>query len=108
VLIRIGIGVLGAMLLGLQVQLWVSDDGFGEVLRLANLATDQAAENQRLNERNQRLEAEVRQLRQLPVAGQPGGAIEERARTDLGLIGADESLYLFGGSVDLPAAGEST
>jgi len=87
---RAGIGLLTALLLLLQVRLWVSDDGYGEVARLASLIAGQAAENARLNQRNQRLETEVIELRK------GDSAVEERARADLGLIGPDETFYLFG------------
>ncbi len=89
---RLGIGLLSALLLLLQVRLWVSDDGYREVARLGTLIADQTAENARLTQRNQRLEAEVVELRK------GDSAVEERARADLGLIGPDETFYLFGGA----------
>ncbi|MBL8201929.1 MAG: septum formation initiator family protein [Chromatiales bacterium] len=89
---RTGIGVLSVLLLLLQVRLWVSDDGYREVARLGALITGQTAENARLAQRNQRLEAEVVELRKGDTA------VEERARADLGLIGPDETFYLFGGA----------
>jgi cell division protein FtsB len=88
--LRVVIGVLTTLLLLLQVQLWVSADGFREVSRLSGLIRQQSAENSRLQDRNQRLEAEVVELRK----GE--GALEERARADLGLIGSDETFYIFG------------
>lgn len=93
---RAGIGLLSVLLLLLQFRLWVSDDGFREVNRLAGLIAGQTGENLRLMQRNQRLEAEVVQLRK------GDGAVEERARADLGLIGPNETFYLFGAS---PPAG---
>jgi cell division protein FtsB len=89
-LMRAGIGLLSVLLLLLQVRLWVSDDGYREVARLSTLITGQTAENARLTQRNQRLEAEVVELRK----GE--SAVEERARADLGLIGPEETFYLFG------------
>ena len=89
---RAGIGLLSVLFLLLQVRLWVSDDGFREVSRLTTLIGAQTAENARLGQRNQRLEAEVVELRK------GDGAVEERARADLGLIGPDETFYLFGGT----------
>jgi len=88
--LRVVIGMLTGLLLLLQVQLWVSADGFREVSRLKVLIRQQTDENSRLAERNQRLEAEVVELRK------GGGALEERARADLGLIGSDETFYIFG------------
>jgi cell division protein FtsB len=87
---RAGIGLLSVLLLLLQIRLWASDDGYREVARLASLITVQTAENTRLNQRNQRLEAEVVELRK------GDSAVEERARADLGLIGPNETFYLFG------------
>ncbi len=46
-----------------------------------------AAENQQLVERNQQLAAEVRNLKQ------GFEALEERARSELGLIAANETYY---------------
>jgi cell division protein FtsB len=89
-MMRAGIGILSVLLLLLQVRLWVSDDGYREVARLGGLITVQTAENTRLNQRNQRLEAEVVELRKGDTA------VEERARADLGLIGPGETFYLFG------------
>ena len=89
-LIRAGTAVLAVLLLLLQVRLWGSDDGYREVARLATLISEQTSENVRLVQRNQRLEAEVIELRR------GVGAVEERARADLGLIGPDETFYLFG------------
>lgn len=54
----------------------------------------QAHENEELAERNERLAAEVVDL-QLGV-----GAVEERARSDLGLIGQDETFYVFSDEPD--------
>jgi cell division protein FtsB len=90
-------GLLLVALVLLQAQLWFSADGFREVNRLAALIAGQEAENVRLAERNQRLEAEVRQLKAV------AGAVEERARTDLGLIGNTETFYLFGSPAAEPA-----
>jgi cell division protein FtsB len=92
VLMRAGIGLLSVVLFLLQARLWVSDDGYREVARLGTLITEQTAENARLAQRNQRLEAEVVELRKGDTA------VEERARADLGLIGPDETFYLFGGA----------
>jgi cell division protein FtsB len=83
----------------LQAQLWFSSDGFREVSRLEGLIDHQRAENLRLARRNQRLEAEVRQLKEA------AGAVEERARTDLGLVGGNETFYQFGAPVVPDAAG---
>jgi cell division protein FtsB len=78
------------MLAMLQVRLWVSEDGFAEVSRLSEWVTSQREENARLRERNERLEAEVKDLKR------GFGALEERARSDLGLVSPEESFYVIG------------
>lgn len=86
---RLIIGGLFCLLLVLQVRLWISSGGFSEVSRLRQQVELQAHENEQLAERNERLEAEVKDLQR------GAGAIEERARSDLGLIGEDETFYVF-------------
>lgn len=82
--------ILGlVLLLGLlQTGLWLSEDGWSEVLHLRRASDVQRAENANLTERNARLRAEVADLK--------GGfaALEERARADLGMVADDESFYL--------------
>ena len=86
---RLIVGGLLCLLLLLQVRLWISGDGFSEVSRLRQQVELQSDVNEELAQRNERLEAEVKDL-------QGGfGAVEERARTDLGLIGEDETFYVF-------------
>jgi len=78
--------LLTALLL-LQYRLWLSNDGVREVLRLRSAVATQQGENSRLNERNRQLGAEVRDLKQ------GYAALEERARTDLGMIAGNETFY---------------
>jgi cell division protein FtsB len=78
---------LFAALLLLQYRLWMSDDGVAEVLRLQSAVAARQADNARLSERNQQLAAEVRDLKQ------GYSALEERARSDLGMIAGNESFY---------------
>lgn len=78
---------LGLTLLLLQYRLWLSADGVREVVRLHADVVTQQAENARLSERNRELAAEVRDLKQ------GYSALEERARTDLGMIGNNETFY---------------
>ena len=80
-------GALLAVVLLLQYRLWLSGDGVGELTRLSDAVEDQKAENAELVERNQQLAAEVTDLK----AGL--SAIEERARSDLGMIGRNETFY---------------
>ena len=89
-LMRILTLLLLVLLTTLQYRLWMSDDGFREVWRLENRVQAQAAENQQLQERNAQLNAEVEDLKS------GSSALEERARSDLGMVGSDEYFYLFG------------
>jgi len=76
-----------AVVLMLQYRLWLSGDGVREVARLSEAVERQKAENQELVARNQEMVAEVADLK----AGM--AAIEERARSELGMIGRNETFY---------------
>jgi cell division protein FtsB len=82
----LAISLLVALLL-LQCRLWMSGDGVHEVWRLGAAVSAQRAENERLAERNRQLGAEVRDLKQ------GYAALEERARTDLGMVAGNETFY---------------
>lgn len=75
------------LLLLLQYTLWFGSGGLLRVWQLNASLETQQAEIARLNERNQALEAEVRDLKQGMEA------IEERARSDLGMIKKDETFF---------------
>ncbi len=79
--------ILVALLALLQVRLWVSDDGYRAAWRLAEQVENQQQENELLRERNRALEADVDDLK----TGLD--AIEEIARSELGMIRSDETLY---------------
>lgn len=76
-----------AVVLAIQYRLWVSRDGVSEVLQLREAVAGQRDENARLRQRNQQLAAEVRDLKQ------GFSALEERARSDLGMISRNETYY---------------
>ena len=78
---------LVAVILMLQYRLWLSGDGVHEVARLSEAVERQKAENEELVARNQQMVAEVTDLK----AGM--AAIEERARSELGMIGRNETFY---------------
>jgi cell division protein FtsB len=73
-------GVLLLVLLALQCRLWVGEGSFSDVETLREELDARKTELEQLRSRNQILEAEVRDLR--------GGldALEERARSELGMI----------------------
>ncbi len=79
--------VLGIVGLTLQSQLWFSTDGFGKTRNLRAAVVEQRGQNELLGERNQALDAEVINLKQSKEAA------EERARTDLGMIGPEETFF---------------
>ncbi len=81
------IAVLTVFLLALQYKLWVGQGSMAEVQRLQQAIEVQKAENKKLYERNAALEAEVQDLKQGVEA------IEERARSELGMIKKDETFY---------------
>jgi cell division protein FtsB len=82
---RVILIALLVILLLLQIQLWQQ---FSEVRTLRALVEEQQAENEALEKRNEALAAEVEDLR----AGLE--AIEERARSELGLIREGEEFFL--------------
>lgn len=79
---------LSGILLVLQYQLWVGDGSVAELRRLEADVEERRLQNEQLDERNRELENEVLALKE------GLDAIEERARTDLGMIRDDETFYL--------------
>ncbi|RYZ72024.1 MAG: cell division protein FtsB [Lysobacteraceae bacterium] len=79
--------VLAVLLGWLQYRLWLGDGSWGEVNGLQNQVAHQARENQGLKDRNNALAAEVEDLK----SGEE--AVEERARSELGMIKPGEKFY---------------
>jgi cell division protein FtsB len=79
--------VLGFSLVLLQYRLWVSDQGMREIWRLSEAVDAQTGANSEQRARNRQLFAEVTDLK--------GGltALEERARSELGMVGNNETFY---------------
>jgi cell division protein FtsB len=71
----------------LQYRLWMSEQGVREVVRLKVAIAAQTNANQTQAERNRQLGAEVNNLKVGLTA------IEERARSELGMVGANETFY---------------
>ena len=84
---KILLAALAVALVLLQYRIWVSDDGMRGVTRLQHAVAAQQKLNATLTERNTRLAAEVQDLKSGTAA------IEERARSDLGMIGPNETFY---------------
>jgi cell division protein FtsB len=84
---RIFAVILAVAVISLQYRVWVSDQGVREVARLTAAAQAQADANREQRGRNRRLVAEVNDLK--------GGltALEERARSELGMVSNNETFY---------------
>lgn len=84
-------GLIVGLLVGLallQWRLWAGDGGIGELRDLEQLLAEQQSENERLQQRNRMLENEILDLKNGLEA------IEERARSDLGMIREGETFYM--------------
>jgi len=79
--------VLLLLLVYLQYRLWFADGSLPQVWQLHREVALQREQNVKLRERNDALDAEVRDLQQ------GLDAIEERAREDLGMVKQDETFY---------------
>ena len=75
------------LLILLQYRLWIGNGSMTEVHQLQQQISQIEQENESLKERNLSLAAEVLDLKQ----GQE--AIEERARSEMGMIKYDETFY---------------
>jgi len=76
--------VLAAFIVLLQYPLWLGKGGWLRVWDLDRQVGVQKAQNDQLKRRNDGLDAEVRDLKQ------GFEAVEERARTELGMVRQDE------------------
>jgi cell division protein FtsB len=85
--LRVVVAILVGLLLFLQYRLWVGEGSLAEVNNLKREISQLQKELVGLRERNRALQAEVEDLR----SGQT--AIEERARSELGMIKEGETFY---------------
>ena len=76
-----------AVIVALQWPLWVGKGSWLRVWQLDTQLTEHRAANAKLKERNDALEAEVRDLKT------GTDAIEERARNELGMIRQEELFF---------------
>ena len=79
--------ILGIVAIALQGELWFADNGYRKTVNLRTAVAEQRGLNEQLRARNTSLDAEVVNLKEGLEAA------EERARTDLGLIGQSETFY---------------
>ncbi|HED39890.1 MAG TPA: cell division protein FtsB [Chromatiales bacterium] len=84
---KIILAILFVLLVLLQIKLWSGDGGIVDTVQLQRAVDQQRLENSALTERNRALEAEVEDLKK------GIDAIEERARSELGLIKQDETFF---------------
>ena len=70
-----------------QAKLWFGDGGVKELRQVQRMVADQRAENQILLQRNKALALEVRDLKE------GSEALEELARSELGLVGPEEEFF---------------
>jgi cell division protein FtsB len=97
---RVFAAILGLALVLLQYRLWLSDQGLREVSRLQAAVDAQAGANREQAERNRQLVAEVTDLKVGLTA------LEERARSELGMVGDNETFYqVVTSATPVPAAG---
>ncbi|MFZ9572859.1 MAG: septum formation initiator family protein [Limnohabitans sp.] len=76
--------ILLGLLLVLQSQLWIGRGSVPDVMRQQQLLAQQRQENQQAQVANQRLMAELRDLREGKEM------IEERARREVGMVKSNE------------------
>jgi len=81
------LAILLLVLIALQLKMWFGEGGYSDVKRLAVRVEEQARENEVLALRNRELQAEVEDLRQ------GLHAVEERARSELGMVKENEDFY---------------
>jgi cell division protein FtsB len=84
---RVLIAVFALVLALLQLKLWMSDGWLRELADLKARVETQTAANAALAARNAALEAEVDDLKQ------GLDAVEERARSELGMVKRNETFY---------------
>ncbi|MGI1677742.1 MAG: cell division protein FtsB [Cellvibrionaceae bacterium] len=80
----------------LQYRLWIGEGSIAEVVSLQNKITVQQNEISELEERNRVLGLEVTELKTGVKT------IEERARTEMGMIKKGETFYIVVDEEDLP------
>jgi cell division protein FtsB len=80
-------GVLGALILLIQIPLWFGKGGWMRAWQIEQDVSKQKSKNQAMEARNATLAVEVRDLKQGTEA------VEERARSELGMVKSDEVFF---------------
>lgn len=82
---------LFAILLLLQVQLWIGDGSIGQQKQLEREISAQKLRNENLEKRNEVILLEIQSLGDTV---QDNEGLEERARSKLGMVKEDEVFYM--------------
>ena len=80
--------LLVLILVMMQVNIWLTKDGYSRVAEIKELIQDQQKENNEMVSRNSQLKEEIKDLKD------GYSAIEEKAREDIGMIKEGEEFYL--------------
>jgi cell division protein FtsB len=80
--------LLVLLLVMMQVNIWLTKDGYSRVAEIKELIQDQQKENNEMVSRNSQLKEEIKNLKD------GYSAIEEKAREDIGMIKEGEEFYL--------------
>ena len=80
--------LLVLLLVMMQVNIWLTKDGYSRVAEIKELIQDQQKENNEMVSRNFQLREEIKDLKD------GYSAIEEKAREDIGMIKEGEEFYL--------------
>ena len=80
--------LLVLFLVMMQVNIWLTKDGYSRVAEIKELIQDQQKENNEMVSRNSQLKEEIKDLKD------GYSAIEEKAREDIGMIKDGEEFYL--------------
>ena len=72
----------------MQVNIWLTKDGYSRIVEIKGLIQDQQKENNEMASRNSQLKEEIKDLKD------GFSSIEEKAREDIGMIKEGEEFYL--------------
>ena len=76
------------LLLIMQINIWLTKDGYSRIVEIKELMQNQRQENDEMASRNSQLKEEIKDLKD------GYAAIEEKAREDIGMIKEGEEFYL--------------
>ena len=80
--------LLVLLLVMMEVNFWLTKDGYSRIVEIKGLIQDQQKENDEMASRNSQLKEEIKDLKN------GFSAIEEKAREDIGMIKEGEEFYL--------------